>query len=99
MKMLDGMEQLTLQVSYLFPFKSYLKDFPVSKYTCVPCVKVAMLCAFALCGLIVIMVHWAIAYSEPNLETSKMKLFAKIVISKEVTTLLRCLKGFRIRLC
>ena len=94
MKMLDGMEQLTLQISYLFPFKSYFKGFSVIKYTYVPCVKVAMLCAFALCGLIVIMVHWAIAYSEANLQTSKMKLFAKITISKEVTTLLRCLKGF-----
>ena len=33
MKMLDGMEQLTLQVSYLFPFKSYFKGFSVIKYT------------------------------------------------------------------
>ena len=29
--MLDGMEELTLQVSYLIPFKSCFKGFPVMK--------------------------------------------------------------------
>ena len=91
--MLNGMEELTLQVSYLIPFKSYFKSFPVIKYTNVPCLKVAILCVFALCDLIVFMVHWAITYSEPC-HTSKMELFAKIVTSKEVTSLLRPLKGF-----
>ena len=91
--MLDGMEEPALQVSYLIPFKSCFKAFPVIKYTYVPCLKVAMLCVVALSGLIVFMVHWAIAYSEPC-QTSKVKLFAKIVTSKEVTSLLRRLKGF-----
>ena len=31
--MLDGMEELNFQVSYLIPFKSCFKDFPVIKYT------------------------------------------------------------------
>ena len=96
--MLDGMEELTLQVSSLIPFKSCFKVFPVIKYTYAPCLKVAMLCIFALCGLIVFMVPWAIAYSEPC-HTSKMELFAKIVTSNKVTSLLRCLKGFWIRNC
>ena len=55
--MLDGMEELTLQLSCLIPFKSCFKSFPVIKYTYVPCLKVAMLCVFALCGLIAFMVH------------------------------------------
>ena len=93
-----GIEELTLQVSYLIPFKSCCKGFPVIKYTYVPCLKVAMLCVFAFCGLTVFMVHLAIAYSEPC-QTSKMGLFAKIVTSKELTSLLRRLKGFWIRLC
>ena len=103
--MLDGTEEQTLQVSYMIPFKSCFKGFPVIKYTYVPCfnvsavclyvpcLKVSMLCVFALCGLIVFMVHWAIAYSEPC-QTSKMEIFAKIVTSKELTSLLRRLKGF-----
>ena len=62
--MLDGMEELTLQVSYLIQSKSYFKGFPVIKYTYVPCLKIAMLCVIALCGLILFMVHWARAYSE-----------------------------------
>ena len=91
--MLDGMEELTLQVSYLIPFKSCFKGLPVIKYTYVPCLKVTMLCVFALCGLIVFVVHWAIAHSEPC-QTSMMELFAKIVSSKEVTSWLIRLKGF-----
>ena len=59
--MLNGMEELTLQVSYLIPFKSCFNGFPVIKYTYVPCLKVTMLCVFALCGLIVFMVHWGVA--------------------------------------
>ena len=66
------MEELTLQVSYLIPFKSCFKVFPVIKYTYVPCIKVAMLRMFALFGLIVFMVHWAILYSKPC-KTSKME--------------------------
>ena len=46
--MLDGMEEVCLQVSYLIPFKSCFKGFPVIKYTYVPCLEVAMLCVFAL---------------------------------------------------
>ena len=60
--MLDGMEDPTLQVSYLIPCKSCFKAFPVIKYTYVPCLKAAMLCVVALSSLIVFMVHWAIAY-------------------------------------
>ena len=43
------MEELNLQVSYLILFKNCFKVFPVIKYTYVPCLKVAMLCVFALC--------------------------------------------------
>ena len=57
-----------------------------------------VLCVFALCDLIVFMVHWAIAYLEPC-ETSKMELFAKLVTSKVVTFLFRRLKGFWKCLC
>ena len=96
--MLDGMEELTLQVSYLIPFKSCFKGFPMIKYTYVPCLKAAMLCVFPLCGWIVFIGQWTIAYSGPC-QTSKMELFAKIVACKEVTSLLRRLKEFWIRLC
>ena len=74
------MEELLYRVSFLIPFKSCFKGFPVIKYTYVPYLKVALLCLFALCGLIVFMVHWTTAYSEPC-QTSKMELFAKIVTS------------------
>ena len=60
------MEELTLQVSYLIPVKSCLRGFPAIKYTSVPYLKVVMLCVFALGGLIVLMVHWTIAYSEQS---------------------------------
>ena len=45
--MLDGMEELTLEVSHLIPFiwfrcKGCFKDFPVIEYTYVACFKVAM---------------------------------------------------------
>ena len=93
-----GVEELTLKVSYLIPFKSCYKGFPVIMYTYVPCLKFAMLCVFAFCGLIVFMAQWAIAYSD-FCQTSKMELFVKIVTSKEVTFLLRRLKGFWICLC
>ena len=43
------MEELNLQVSYLILFKSCFKGFPVIKYTYLRCLKVAMLCIFALC--------------------------------------------------
>ena len=79
-QILDGMEELNLLVGYLIPFKSCFKGFPVIKYTYIPCLKVAMLCVFALCGLNVFMVKWAIAYSEPC-QASKMELFAKLVTS------------------
>ena len=59
------MEEPTLKVSYLIEFESCFKGFPVIKYTYVPCLKIAMLCVIALCGLIVFMVHCARAYSEP----------------------------------
>ena len=96
--MLDGMEELILQVSYLIPFirfrcKDCFKDFPMIKCTYVLCLKVSMLCVFALCGLIAFIVHCVIAYSE-LCQTSKMEIFAKIVTTKEVTSLLRRLKGF-----
>ena len=90
-------EERTLQVNYLIPFKSCYKGFPVIKYTYVPCLKVTMLCVFAFCYLIVLKFFWAITYSEPC-QTSKMELFAKIVISKEVTSLLRRFKELWIRL-
>ena len=75
------MEELTLQLSYLVPFISFscmccFKSFPMIKYTYVPSLKVAMLCVFALCGLIVFMTYWAMAYSEPC-KTPKMELFTK----------------------
>ena len=70
------MEELNLLVSYFIPFKSCFKGFPVIKYTYVPCLKVAMFCVFALCGLIVFMVQWAIAYSE-LCQTSKMDILRK----------------------
>ena len=60
--------------------ESCFKDFPVIKYTYVPCLFV---CLCLIC-LIVFMVHWGIAYSEPC-QTSKMELFAKIVTSKVIT--------------
>ena len=69
--MLDRMEELTLYVGYLIPFKSCFKYFPVIKYTYVPGLKVVMLCVFALYVLIVFMVHWAKAFSE-HCQTSKM---------------------------
>ena len=50
------MEELTLQVSDLTPFKSCFKGFLVTKYTYVPCLKIPMLCVFASCGLIVFMI-------------------------------------------
>ena len=62
-------------------------------YIYVPFLKVAIWFVFALCGLIVFMVYWAIVYSEPY-QTAKMELFAKIATSKAVKPLLRCLKGF-----
>ena len=86
------MEKLTLQVSYLIPFKSCFKVFPVIKYTYVSCLKVPCR-AFALCGLIVFMVQWARTYLEPS-QISKDEVFAKIITSKEVTSLLRRLKRF-----
>ena len=60
--MLDGMEELTLEVSHLIPFiwfrcKGCFKDFPVIEYTYVACFKVAMWFVFALCGLMVFMVY------------------------------------------
>ena len=80
--MLDGMEQLTLDVSYLIPFswfhcKGCFKGFPVIKYT-LPCLKGAMLYVFALCGLIVFMVYWAITHSGP-FQTSKIELYLQEV--------------------
>ena len=56
------MEELTLRVSYVIPFiwfcnKGCFKDFSVIKYTYVSYLKVAMLCVFVLCGLIVFVVH------------------------------------------
>ena len=57
--MLDGMEGLTLQVSYFIPFISFrcrgcFTGLPVIKYPHVACLKVAMWFVFALCGLIVL---------------------------------------------
>ena len=91
--MLDGMGELTLQVRNAILFKSCFKGFPVIKYTYVPCLKVVILCVFAICDLIVFMVHCTIAYSKPC-QTSKMELFAKIVSSKEIASLPRRLKEF-----
>ena len=101
--MLDGMEELTLEVSHLISFiwfrcKGCSKDFPVSEYTYVACFKVAMWFVFALCGLMVFMVYDATTYSEP-FQISKMEFFVKIITSNEITSLLRHWKGFWIRLC
>ena len=79
--MLDGIEELTLQVSYLIPFirlccKGCFKDFPVINYTYVACFKVAMWFVFPLRSLIVFMVYWAATHSEP-FQTSKMVFFCK----------------------
>ena len=92
------MEELTFQLCYVIPFKSCFKGFPVIKYTYVPCLKVAMLRVFDLRGLIVFMINWEIAYSE-TCQTFEIEPFAKIVTSKEVTSLLRRLTGLWIRLC
>ena len=43
------MEELNLKISYLISFKNCFKVFPVIMYTYVSCLKVAMLCDFALC--------------------------------------------------
>ena len=87
------MEELTLRVSHLIPFiwfryKGCFKGLPLIKYTYVACLKVAFWFVFVSCGLIVFIVYWPIAYSEP-FQTSKMELFVKIVTFKEVTSLLR----------
>ena len=82
----------------MIPFRSCFKGFSVITYTYVTCLKVAILCVFALCDLIAFMAHWSIAYSE-RCQTSTMELLAKTVTSKEITSLLRRLKGFSIRLC
>ena len=71
--------------------KSNIQNRP--NYIYVPFLKVAIWFVFALCGLIVFMVYWAIVYSEPY-QTAKMELFAKIATPKAVKPLLRCLKGF-----
>ena len=42
--------------------KELFQSFSVDEYTYVPWLKVAMPCVFALCGLIVFMVYWVIAY-------------------------------------
>ena len=55
-----SIEEVTLQVSYLIPFRSCFKGFSVIKYTYVHGLKVAILCVFALCDLIAFMAHWAI---------------------------------------
>ena len=72
--------------------KGCFKDFPVTEYTYVACFKVSLWFVFALCILIVFIVYWATAYSEP-FQTSKMELFVKIVTSNEITFLLRRWKG------
>ena len=76
--MLDGMEELTLQVSYLIPFKSCFKGFPVMKSIMY---LVAILCVFALCDFNAFMVHWSIVYSEPC-QTSKMIILRKQLLPK-----------------
>ena len=43
------------------------KGFPVIKYTYVPCLKVAMLCVFVFCDLIVFMVHWDVFRTLSNI--------------------------------
>ena len=91
--MFDGVEEPTLQVAYLIPFKSCFKGFPVLKYTYVPRLKVGILRVFSLCLLIVFMIHRVITYSKPP-QTSKMELFAKLVTFKEVTSWFRRLKEF-----
>ena len=59
--MLDGIEELTLQVSYLIPFiwfywKRYFKSFPVTKYTFLVWLKFAMWFVYVLDVLIVFVV-------------------------------------------
>ena len=60
--MLDGMEELTSEVSHLILFiwlccKCSFKDFPVTEYTYVACFKVTMWFVHALSGLMVFMVY------------------------------------------
>ena len=101
--MLDGMEELTLQVSYWILFISFrckgcVKGFPVIKYTYVACYKVTIWFVLTWHGLIVFMVYWEITYSGPC-QTTKTKRFLKPVTFKEITSLLRRLKSFWIRIC
>ena len=63
------------------------------KYTYVACLIVVMWFIFAVYGLIVFMVYWTVAYSEPC-QTSKKEFFVKIVTLKEITSFLRRLVEF-----
>ena len=74
--MLDGIKELTLQVSYLIPlvFRWFdSKGFPVIKYTCIPCLKIATLC---LCLMWFDYFYGSIAYSDPC-QTSKTAFFCE----------------------
>ena len=80
--MLDDIEELTLQVSHFIPFiwlrgKGCVKRFLVINCTYVFCFKVATKIFFAIYGLLIFMVYWKAAYSEPY-QTFKMELFVKI---------------------
>ena len=60
--MLDGMEEIILQVSRLILFiwfrcNGCFKDFPVFEYTYVACFNLAMWFVCALCGLMVFMAY------------------------------------------
>ena len=70
-----------------------IRSFDSLQYIYVACLKLGMWFVFALCGLIVFIIYWVIAHSEP-FQTSTMELFGKIVTSKEVTSLLRHLAEF-----
>ena len=92
--MLDGIKELSLQVSYLIPFiwfrcKGCFKGFSVIKYTYVACLKVALWFVSALSDFF---------YGLLDNDVSKIELFVKIAASKEVASLLRRLKEFWIRL-
>ena len=98
---------------HLFPLKGCFKDFPVIKYTYVACFQVTMWFVFALNGCNAWKVSKYGNFSGPyfpafwlnterhsvSFQTSKRKFVVQIVTSKEITSLLRHWKGFRMGLC
>ena len=76
--MLDGVEVLALQIPFMDSCEGCLKGSPVIKYTNLACLKVLLLFVFAIYGLLIFMVNWKEAHSEPG-KTSVVDLFPKLV--------------------